>query len=166
MEDPIVSGDDSELALPLSFTKITTVNNKALTELEKEKVENIKCEEGELKETCQICGKLVEHMNKHILSKHGEKVECQLCSRTFSVDNLRSHILKEHSQNNVTKCSLCEQRFVTRNAMTKHVKKIHVSDTLKCSICHKEYKDLYNHTKYFHKNIRIIVIKYLTNNLN
>ena len=61
-------------------------HSEALNELEKEKVENIECEEGELKESCLICGRLVGHMNKHILSNHGEKVECQLCSRTFSVD--------------------------------------------------------------------------------
>jgi len=106
------------------------------------------------KESCHICGKQVAHLDKHILSNHGEKVECQLCNQTFPVGNLRWHILKEHCHNKVTECSLCEQKFVTKNALKNHIKQIHLSETSTCHICHKEYKDLYHHVKYFHEKIR------------
>jgi len=109
---------------------------------------------GEEKEACHICGKRVMHLDKHILANHGEKVECQLCSKTFPVGNLRWHILKEHCHNKVTECSLCEQKFVTKNALKNHIKQIHLSETSTCHICHKEYKDLYHHVKYFHEKIR------------
>jgi len=108
----------------------------------------------ESKEACHICGKRVMHLDKHILANHGEKVECQLCSKTFPVGNLRWHILKEHCHNKVTECSLCEQKFVTKNALKNHIKQIHLSETSTCHICHKEYKDLYHHVKYFHEKIR------------
>jgi len=111
-------------------------------------------DEGELKESCHICGKQVAHLDKHILANHGEKVECQLCNQTFPVGNLRWHILKEHCHNKVTECSLCEQKFVTKNALKNHIKQIHLSETSTCHICHKEYKDLYHHVKYFHEKIR------------
>jgi len=132
-----------------------------LAELEREELkprtqggEVMEEEEGELKESCHICGKQVAHLDKHILSSHGEKVECQLCNQTFPVGNLRWHILKEHCHNKVTECSLCEQKFVTKNALKNHIKQIHLSETSTCHICHKEYKDLYHHVKYFHEKIR------------
>jgi len=106
------------------------------------------------KESCHICGKKVAALDKHILSEHGEKVECQLCNQTFPVGNLRWHILKEHCHNKVTECSLCEQKFVTKNALKNHIKQVHLSETSTCHICHKEYKDLYHHVKYFHEKIR------------
>ena len=53
------------------------------------------------KESCHICGKKVAALDKHIMSEHGEKVECQLCNQTFPVGNLRWHILKEHCHNKV-----------------------------------------------------------------
>jgi len=105
-------------------------------------------------ESCHICGQMVMHLDKHILTNHGEKVECQLCNQTFPVGNLRWHILKEHCHNKVTECSLCEQKFVTKNALKNHIKQIHLSETSTCHICHKEYKDLYHHVKYFHEKIR------------
>jgi len=112
-------------------------------------------DEGEGKEeSCHICGQKVMHLDKHILAQHGEKVECQLCNKTFPVGNLRWHILKEHCHNKVTECSLCEQKFVTKNALKNHIKQIHLSETSTCHICHKEYKDLYHHVKYFHEKIR------------
>ena len=91
-----------------------------------------------------------------------EEIDCQLCSQTFSVGNLRWHILKEHCHNKVTKCSLCKQNFATKNDMENHIKQIHTKPTpfwtgvttSTCSICHKEYKDLYHHVKYFHKKIK------------
>merc|ERR1712088_355995 len=106
------------------------------------------------KESCHICGKKVAALDKHILSEHGEKVECRLCNQTFPVGNLRWHILKEHCHNKVTECSLCEQKFVTKNALKNHIKQVHLSETSTCHICHKEYKDLYHHVKYFHEKIR------------
>ena len=57
---------------------------------------------GGVKESCHICGKKVAALDKHILSEHGEKVECQLCNQTFPVGNLRWHILKEHCHNKVS----------------------------------------------------------------
>ena len=77
MDDLFVSDDEAELE--------TIDNSEVLAELKKEDmeiVENTECEDGELKERCHMCGKLVEHMDKHMLANHGEKVECQLCSKT------------------------------------------------------------------------------------
>ena len=78
-----------------------SVNNMALdvseglAKLEKEeneKVKNREFEEGELKR-CHICGKRVEHMDNHILSKHIKRVKCKLCGKSFKIDNLSRHVL-------------------------------------------------------------------------
>ena len=61
------------------------------------------------KESCHICGKKVAALDKHILSEHGEKVECQLCNQTFPVGNLRWHILKEHCHNKVLTIHDCTE---------------------------------------------------------
>jgi len=139
--------DDSAILAELEREDLKPGQGGASTEGEEE-------DEGELKESCHICGKQVAHLDKHILANHGEKVECQLCNQTFPVGNLRWHILKEHCHNKVTECSLCEQKFVTKNALKNHIKQIHLSETSTCHICHKEYKDLYHHVKYFHEKIR------------
>ena len=135
----------------------TLDDSEVLAELKKEDmeiVENTKCEEGELMESCHLCGKLVEHMYKHMLANHGKKVECQLCSKTFSMGKLRWHILKEHCRNKVVKCSLCDQNFVTKTALGNHVKQIHMSHTSTCYICRKELQDIYHHVNYFRRQIR------------
>ena len=41
---------------------------------------------------------------KNILEEQGEKVECQLCSKSIPAGNLRWHILKEHCHNKVIYC--------------------------------------------------------------
>jgi len=143
----IASGNDSNMVLEGVMNES---NNESLND-----TSGIDLPYGEEeKEACHICGKRVVHLDKHILANHGEKVECQLCSKTFPVGNLRWHILKEHCHNKVTECSLCEQKFVTKNALKNHIKQIHLSETSTCHICHKEYKDLYHHVKYFHEKIR------------
>jgi hypothetical protein len=111
-------------------------------------------EAGELKENCHFCGNEVAHLDKHILTNHGEEVECQLCGKTFPVSNLRRHILKKHCRNKVTKCTLCEKRFVNKSALKNRIKQIHLSETPTYRICHKKYKDLYYHVKYVHEKIR------------
>ena len=156
-----VSEDEAELEniLPQGSMKRMkmgdhTIDSEVLTELKKEDMEGIANIMVEFNESCHICGKQVEHLDKHMLADHGENVKCQLCNHNFSASNLRWHILKEHCHNKVTKCSLCEQKFVTKNALKNHVRQIHLSETSTCSICHKEYTDLYQHVKLSHDNIR------------
>ena len=110
--------------------------------------------EGELKERCDMCGKKVADLDKHIIATHKEEVQCQLCDQTLTVVNLRWHILKEHVQSKVVECSLCDQKFATKNALKSHIKEVHLSETSTCSICQKEYKDLYHHVKFTHDKIR------------
>jgi len=153
----IIASADLELTADMTGDLTADLeDSQILAELEREELKaGLEVEEeGELKESCHICGKQVAHLDKHILANHGEKVECQLCNQTFPVGNLRWHILKEHCHNKVTECSLCEQKFVTKNALKNHIKQIHLSETSTCHICHKEYKDLYHHVKYFHEKIR------------
>lgn len=85
-----------------------------LAELEEANNVEMKPSVGGAKESCHICGKKVAALDKHILSEHGEKVECQLCNQTFPVGNLRWHILKEHCHNKVNSqwCS-CEVEILT-----------------------------------------------------
>ena len=87
----------------------------------------IEKEEGELRETCHICGKEVGLLDKHILANHQEEVKCQMCSKRFPVDKLRLHILLDHCHNKYNKCSLCKQIFVSNNSLQNHIKKIHLS---------------------------------------
>jgi len=157
----IASGNDNDDTLgDMSMESMddSSMDDSAiLAELEDSSAMDIKpggADDDVPRESCHICGKQVMHLDKHILSNHGEKVECQLCNQTFPVGNLRWHILKEHCHNKVTECSLCEQKFVTKNALKNHIKQIHLSETSTCHICHKEYKDLYHHVKYFHEKIR------------
>ena len=154
MDDLFISDDEDDIgpAMPQGSTESVHVKNSEVpSDLRKNDTE---CEEGELKRKCHICGKLVEHIDKHMMANHEEKVECQLCNQTFSMGNLRWHILNEHCHNKVTKCSLCEEKFATRNALKNHVKVVHAIETSICSICQKKFKDLYSHVKYFHKQIR------------
>ena len=143
----------------MALEEVTVDNTEVVGELEREDqrhVEVIKDEEGEglLKEKCDICGKKVAHIDEHILATHKEDINCQLCDQTFSVANLRWHILKEHCQRKAVECSLCDQKFATKNALKSHIKATHLSETDTCSICHKEYKDLYHHVKFKHDQIR------------
>ena len=78
---------------------------------------------------------------------HVEEVLCQLCNQKFSQDDLRWHILDEHTQNKVILCSVCEQKFDTKNALKDHIMQIHLGETTSCHICNKKYKDLYHHVK-------------------
>ena len=176
MDDSFVSEDEDKIvrALPqgsdisTSLKNRTMGNNKhddfaVIADLEKEDMEGIDTTESDLKDNCYFCGKQVEHLDKHMVTNHGEKVECQLCSQPFSLDSLRSHILKEHCHNKVIKCSLCKQNFANKNDIENHIKPIQNSKTTpfwtgvttsKCSICHKEYKDLYHHVRYVHNKIK------------
>ena len=171
MDDIIVYDDEAVFDSSLQHANNMTMGYITLDfeELNKLKTENIekvdytKGEECKLNESCYICGKYVEYLDKHMLTNHSEPANCQLCSQTVSVSNLRGHILKEHYKTNmtkVTKCSLCEQQLVTKNALKIHVKQTHLSDPSTCSICHKEFKDLYHHLKYRHKNIKYFKCSY------
>ena len=175
-EGSTILADGNDTTLETSMEDDSSMDDSAiLAELEESNLDLKPVNGGDgPKESCHICGKKVAALDKHILSEHGEKVECQLCNQTFPVGNLRWHILKEHCHNKVdiniisvehlntfnidfpqvTECSLCEQKFVTKNALKNHIKQVHLSETSTCHICHKEYKDLYHHVKYFHEKIR------------
>merc|ERR1712088_255823 len=155
-EGSTILADGNDTTLETSMEDDSSMDDSAiLAELEESNLDLKPATGGDgPKESCHICGKKVAALDKHILSEHGEKVECQLCNQTFPVGNLRWHILKEHCHNKVTECSLCEQKFVTKNALKNHIKQVHLSETSTCHICHKEYKDLYHHVKYFHEKIR------------
>ena len=92
-------------------------------------------EDGELMESCHICGEQVLHLDKHILTSHEEEVKCQMCGKTFPVGNLRWHILTEHCQIRNNKCSLCGQNFVDKNTLDTHMKENHLS----MSLSHAKY---------------------------
>ena len=100
----IASGNDNENNLGnMSMDDSTLDDSAILAELE-DSAMDVKpgaADDEVPKESCHICGKQVMHLDKHILSNHGEKVECQLCNQTFPVGNLRWHILKEHCHNKV-----------------------------------------------------------------
>ena len=173
LDTMFVSDDEAELnnILPEGYMKSmtmgdNTIESEVLAQLKEEDMEGIGNIKAELNENCHLCGKQVEHLDKHMLANHGEQVKCQLCNQNFSVGNLRWHILKEHCHNKVTKCSLCEQKFITKNALKNHVKQIHLSETSRCSICHKEYTDLYQHVKLSHENTRDYKCSYCENTFN
>ena len=107
----IASGNDHDNTLgDADLTMDTTMDDSSLddsailAELEDSTAMDMKpggADDDVPRESCHICGKQVMHLDKHILSNHGEKVECQLCNQTFPVGNLRWHILKEHCHNKV-----------------------------------------------------------------
>ena len=123
-------------------------------------------EDGELMESCHICGEKVLHLDKHILTSHEEEVKCQMCGKTFPVGNLRWHILTEHCQIRNNKCSLCGHNFVDKNTLETHMKENHLSMSLshakyvneifrkfECSYCMKRFEmktGLFNHVKSIH----------------
>ena len=141
MDDLFASDDegDLELALPQGST-LASVNNMVLDNSEvfaelrkKEMGQDTECEVGELKDSGKICGKLVEHIDKHMQAHHGEKVVCPICNQSFSIGYFRLHLINEHSKKRVTKSlgqsNLCEENFVTRNALKNHLKQIHAIET-------------------------------------
>ena len=110
----------------------------------------------DLQEKCDICGKKVEHLDTHILETHKEEIQCQLCDQTFSMTNLRWHILKEHAQgpSKVAKCSLCDQKFDTKNSLKNHIREDHLGETSTRNICNNKYKHVDKHIKFADDKIR------------
>ena len=104
-EGSTILADGNDTTLETSMEDDSSMDDSAiLAELEESNMELKPVTGGEgPKESCHICGKKVAALDKHILSEHGEKVECQLCNQTFPVGNLRWHILKEHCHNKVSK---------------------------------------------------------------
>ena len=107
----ILAAGDTTLEMESSINESSMDDSAILAELDDSTVEvkpspiAVAAAAGP-KESCHICGKKVAALDKHILSEHGEKVECQLCNQTFPVGNLRWHILKEHCHNKVS-VTLC-----------------------------------------------------------
>ena len=104
-EGSTILADGNDTTMETSIEDDSSMDDSAiLAELEESNIE-LKPVPGSggdgPKESCHICGKKVAALDKHILSEHGEKVECQLCNQTFPVGNLRWHILKEHCHNKV-----------------------------------------------------------------
>ena len=106
-------------------------------------------EEGELRESCHICGKKVVLLDKHIQANHGEEVKCHMCSESLPVDNMRWHILLEHCHNKCNKCSLCNQNFVSKSSLENHIKQVHLSQQECRDI--PQTDNLTRHVKELHK---------------
>ena len=102
-EGSTILADGNDTTLETSIEDDSSMDDSAiLAELEETNIDVKPVSGGDgPKESCHICGKKVAALDKHILSEHGEKVECQLCNQTFPVGNLRWHILKEHCHNKV-----------------------------------------------------------------
>ena len=62
----------------------------------------------------------------------------QIIGQSFTLFNIRYHILNKHSEGNATKfsCDVCPQKFLTNGKLKTHVRLVH--ERVKCEICHQE----------------------------
>ena len=88
--------------------------------------------------------------NNERLNDFEESVACQLCDKTFSVVNLRWHILKEHCHDKISECSICEKKFITKDALKVHIRQVHLNEGSACHICKETCDDLDKHIRSSH----------------
>ena len=114
---------------------------KVETENIKEQIaETIVDENDEEKFKCKVCGKIVKHLNAHMVVHSQDKpYKCKLCN--FSCN--RSGNLRVHEQGHKTetpyKCDFCDKEFNIARKLTMHAR-IH-DRPLQCPHCSKIFSE-------------------------
>lgn len=109
---------------------------------------------------CSECGfsaTLREKIRVHILNHHrdsGRKGTCEICGK--NVKCIDKHIARTHKNEKNCFCDLCEFKTFERNAMRTHMQHNHLPKCVKCSHC--DYTTinnhrLKNHMKNMHENL-------------
>lgn len=92
-----------------------------------------------MKKCCTICQRFFINLNRHKLIAHSGRPklkECHYCSKSFTIDQLKSHI-KSHEDEKAYQCSICTRRFAEIKHLQHHVDEMHTADSKKygCGIC-------------------------------
>ncbi|XP_022163113.1 zinc finger protein Xfin-like [Myzus persicae] len=134
--------------------------------------------QGELPNTCEVCGRLWPNRNdfyKHIMAVHAECMPllCGICLKVHvDVPNLREHIKEKHeplvSKENAIYCDICGRTYTKWSKMMRHRSIHNVEDqvshfvtdqltevNLKCTLCpdteFKTVEEISEHRKNDHQ---------------
>ncbi|XP_013399596.1 gastrula zinc finger protein XlCGF8.2DB [Lingula anatina] len=90
---------------------------------------------GSLKLVCFLCNKKMasrQGMQRHVKAHHGDRVQCDICKKSYPEGRIKEHKVRAHSKlNHCTECSLS---FGTPSCMKSHMV-VHGSRNFKCAEC-------------------------------
>ena len=95
------------------------------------------------KSECNLCGKQVKHLQKHLKSheeQNKEKRECSYCFKEFScVSSLNMHVKLFHEGMRDTRCEICGKIF-GRGYLKAHITTVHQGiRKFNCTLCEKSF---------------------------
>ena len=87
---------------------------------------------------CDLCGKSVLDLKKHISDAHADKVKCDFCSNFYNAKRLNRHIARIHEGLKPFKCDVCGVHMADKSNLQRHIKVMHKSiGEHDCKLCEK-----------------------------
>lgn len=80
------------------------------------------------KRKCNICGKVVRGMKRHMYSHTGAKpYDCKYCTKSFTSSNALKVHTRRHTNERPYICHLCSMAFPQKISLTNHITSKHAS---------------------------------------
>uniref|UniRef100_A0A8C4RGI6 C2H2-type domain-containing protein n=1 Tax=Erpetoichthys calabaricus TaxID=27687 RepID=A0A8C4RGI6_ERPCA len=86
---------------------------------------------------------------KHVQTHFTPEFQCNVCSKTFTLQKYLNAHLKTHSTERMMQCEHCQECFKTIRTLKKHLQ-THSTHTFNCTICNEDFTaemDLLNHVQ-------------------
>ena len=116
-------------------------------------------EHGLKAQVCNLCGKTVRTMKRHLLLVHTTEkhLQCDKCDyQTNNSSHLKRHMLRHSDAPNGGRdfvCELCHKAFYTNKELKKH-SLIHSGiKPYKCDICSSAFSDFSNHRQHMMRTV-------------
>ena len=78
---------------------------------------------------CELCGKYVKCLEKHVEKNHGTGYQCEHCGKSCKTQkSLNYHITTIHSEQF---CDQCFKAFSNRRLLNNHIRSVHSGTYLK-----------------------------------
>merc|ERR1719186_31701 len=91
---------------------------------------------------CEICAKSLKsnrNLAVHIKSVHSDEgkvtVPCEICSKTYSSNSIRQHIINFHSKSENYQCDVCAKEFSNSKYLSNHKIMVHTTGIFSCENC-------------------------------